>query len=262
MRNTLLWALCFAACADSEPARERLILGTTHTVEDSGLLEVLVAAFDSARTTHALSAVVAGSGEVLAMARNGDVDVLLTHSPDDEVAFIAGGHGESRQPVAHNDFVLVGPVSDPASAGSAPDVIEALRRMEADSALFISRGDDSGTHRRERALWAHAQTVPQWSGYIEAGTGMADLLRIASQRRAYALADRATFEVLRGELELRVMQEGDPRMRNEYSVIVVRDARNIEGARYFAEWLRSTAVRALIGGFGRARTGRPLFIPS
>src|SRR5688572_24435863 len=258
-RTMLLLCTLLAACDSSGP---RLVLGTTHTIEDSGLLEPLVAAYRESEDAHELAVIVAGSGEVLTMARNRDLDVLLTHSPDDELAFVAGGHGESRQPVMYNDFIVLGPTADPARAAAAADVPAALTAVQVANAQFISRGDDSGTHRKELAMWAHADIVPQWSGYVEAGTGMADALRIANQRQAYIIADRATYEKLRAELTaLRIIHEGDERMRNQYSVIVVDSASNVTGARAFAQWIRGTDAQRLIAAHGADQRGRPLFTP-
>lgn len=254
-------ALAGGGCADAVDGRERLMLGTTHTLEDSGLLAELVAAFSADRPGYLLTTVVAGSGEILGMARRGDLDVLLTHSPDDEAAFMAAGFGDLRHPVMHNEFVLVGPPSDPAHAEAATDVLAALRVIQDDSARFVSRGDHSGTHRRELGLWAHAQRVPGWTGYVEAAAGMADALRVASQRAAYTLADRATWELMHDDLQLRPMQADDARLLNEYSVIVVADARNQRGARAFADWLRTDGL-AVISGFGEDRSGSPLFTPA
>lgn len=257
--RALAFIALLAAAACSTPG-ERLVLGSTHTLDDSGLLEVLTAAFEEAHPEHALTTIVAGSGEILAMARQGDVDVLLTHSPDDEIAFIASGHGRIRQPVMHSEFLLLGPLHDAARAASAPDAAGALRRVEAAGALFVSRGDGSGTHRKERALWAQAQSVPGWSGYIEAAAGMADALRLADQRGAYILADRPTWEKLRASLpQLMVVHEGDAALHNPYSVIVASNAANAAGADAFATWIRSADAQRVIDGFGVDRAGRPLF---
>lgn len=251
---------CLAGCSDTSVVGRRVLLGTTHTLEDSGLLVRLTTAFHAAEPELTLSVVVAGSGEILTLAARGDLDVLLTHSPEDELAFMASGRGESRDPVMHNDFVLLGPPADPARTGGAPDVLEALRRIREAGTPFVSRGDDSGTHRRELALRAAAGAAAGGRGYIEAGTGMADVLRLASQRGAYVLADRATFEVLRQQLQLEIMQEHSPGMQNEYSVIVVEGATNAGGARAFAEWVRSPDVQELIEELGRTADDRPLFV--
>ena len=259
LRCALLLCAFLTACGRDAP---RLVLGTTHTVEDSGLLEPLVAAYRESDNANELAVIVAGSGEILTMARNRDLDVLLTHSPDDELAFVAGGHGESRQPVMYNDFIVLGPTADPARAAAAVDVPAALTAVQVANAQFISRGDDSGTHRKERAMWAHAHIVPQWPGYVEAGTGMAEALRLASQRQAYIITDRATYEKLRAELTaLRIIHEGDERMRNQYSVIVVDSANNVIGARSFAAWIRAADAQRLIAAHGTDQRGRPLFTP-
>ncbi|HSJ09683.1 MAG TPA: substrate-binding domain-containing protein [Longimicrobiales bacterium] len=258
----LLLALVTLAC-EAGGERRRLVLGSTHTLDDSGMLEVIADAFSAAHPRYSLSVVVAGSGEVLAMATNGDLDVLLTHSPDDEAAFIASGRGIARHAVMYNDFVLLGPLADPARADSAADAADALHRIQQQAAPFISRGDDSGTHRKELELWAAAGTVPEWDGYVQAGTGMADALRLADQRAAYTLTDRATWEVLRDGLPaLRIVHEDDPRLHNQYSVITVEGAAEVDGARAFADWIRGPAAQDLINGFGADRAGRPLFNPN
>jgi tungstate transport system substrate-binding protein len=263
-RCILLCALLSAVltgCGGRE-ALPRLVLGTTHTLEDSGLLAELEDAFrGDFGNEYQLTSIVAGSGEVLTMARRGDVDVVLAHSPDDEVALVAAGRAETRLAVMHNEFVLLGPPEDTLIAGTGIPVPDALRRIQHAAASFVSRADGSGTHRRELALWATAQAVPDWAGYIDAGAGMADALRVASQRRAYILADRATFEMLRADIRLDILLE-DPRLlRNPYSVLVVTDARNHEGARRFAEWIRSPATQQLIAAYGVEQTGRALFVP-
>jgi tungstate transport system substrate-binding protein len=247
-----------AACTDR--AAPRLVLGTTHTVEDSGLLALLTDAFEEdIGDEHALAVVVAGSGEVLAMAARGDIDVVLAHSPEDEIALVAAGRAESRHAVMHNFFVIAGPAADPARIRSAVSAADAFARIEDSAQPFVSRADGSGTHRKESEVWAAAQRVPQWDRYIEAGTGMADALRIASQRNAYVLTDRATYEVLHAELALDILLEDEDRLLNTYSVLVVADARNTAGARRAAEWLRSPDMRRRLASFGVEGTGRALF---
>jgi tungstate transport system substrate-binding protein len=253
--------LCFLTGCSSDDV-PRLVLGTTHTVEDSGLLDVLATAFrNELGSEYALSIVVAGSGEVLTMARRGDIDAVLSHSPDDEIALVAAGRAEAREAVMHNDFVLAGPLADPAGARAAPSAAGALAMIEDSGTPFVSRGDGSGTHRKELSLWASAQRVPDWSQYMQAGTGMAEALRIAAQRHAYILADRATFEVLRHQLDLDLILEGDPALFNQYSVLVMSDARNRAGARRLADWLRSAPVQQLIAAYGVDITGRALYSP-
>ncbi|HEX2168033.1 MAG TPA: substrate-binding domain-containing protein [Longimicrobiales bacterium] len=250
-------------CACSGDRRPRLVVGTTHTVEDSGLLAVLVNEYAEAYASdHRVSVIVAGSGEILAMAQRGDVDVVLSHSPEAEAALLASGRVVSREPVMRNHFVLLGPPSDPASAGSASTAAAAFRQVAAARQPFVSRGDDSGTHRMELAVWSRARVEPAWDGYIEAGTGMADALRLASERGGYILSDVATYEAMRGELDLGIVHERSNELPNEYSVLIVADARNPDGARTFADWLMNERARELIAGYRTPGSGRALFIPA
>jgi tungstate transport system substrate-binding protein len=247
------------SCA-GEGTPPRLVLGATHTLEDSGLLDVLSTGFREAHgSEHRLSVIVAGSGEILAMAGRGDVDAVLSHSPAAEIALVASGAAGPRRSVMHNDFILLGPPSDPARASTATSTVAALRAIAADEHPFVSRGDDSGTHHREQTLLVHAGVTAHWRGYVEAGTGMADALRLASQRRAYILSDRATFEMLRDQLELVIVQEGGADMLNEYSVLRVTGAHNADGAQVLERWLLGEA-QGLIARY-RSPRGRVLFTP-
>jgi tungstate transport system substrate-binding protein len=253
-------AVTAAGCGRDE-AQQRVLVGTTTSVQDTGLADALARAFAGGQPHWRLVIVAVGSGEALRMAERGDFDVVLAHAPADEAAFMAGGHGESRALIMGNDFVLVGPPADPAGAALLP-LPDALRRIAAEAHTFVSRGDRSGTHQAELALLAEAGREPAWAGYTEAGAGMADVLRVASARGAYALTDRATFEVLRDQLQLRVVQEGDARLANPYSVIVANRARNSAGARAFAEWLTGPAGQRVIARFGLEEFGRPIFEPA
>jgi tungstate transport system substrate-binding protein len=247
-------------CGGCGRRAQRLLLATTFTVEDSGLLDSLRAGFQSAYPDAGLEVVVASSGEVLTIGRRGDADVLLTHAPEAERSFVAAGYGVERRAVMHNEFIVAGPPSDPAHASAADGAVDAFRRIHAAAAPFISRADDSGTHRRELSIWKAAGISPSWSSYMEAGTGMADVLRIADQRRAYALADLATFLMLEDKLSLELLYRGDSLLRNDYSVIVVKAARNAKGAELFADWITGPSAQEMIGRYGRPRFARPLFI--
>jgi tungstate transport system substrate-binding protein len=255
-----LLVLLAAACAERE--RERLILASTTSTEDSGLFDVLIPAFESADPRYTVAVIAVGTGEALAMGRRKDVDVLLVHSPAAESAFVAEGHGTDRSHVMYNDYVVVGPPSDPAGVRGLVDAPEAFRRLGAASAEFLSRGDDSGTHRRELELWDHAGVAPVPPWYTEAGLGMGDVLRVAHERSAYTLTDRATFQFLRDRLNLEVLVEGDERLFNQYGVIPVAGANNPEGAQSFRDWITSPAAQALIGRYGTDRWDRPLFFPN
>jgi tungstate transport system substrate-binding protein len=257
----LLLGVALAACGGADGDVLSVTLATTHTVEDTGLLDELSRAFAAAHPEIRLRIVVAGSGEALAFGRRGDADVVLTHAPEDEAEFVAEGHGVERWPILRNEFVLYGPNDDPAKIRGTADVAEAFRRIEAQRAPFISRGDDSGTHKRERAIWAAAGEDPAGSWYEEAGVGQADALRIASERRAYILADRATFAVLEPAPDLMVVSAGDPRLVNTYSVIRATRSARPEQADTLTRWLTSGALRALIQRLGTDAEGRPLFEP-
>jgi tungstate transport system substrate-binding protein len=257
-----LVALIAAACAeDRAPRRETVVVASTTSTEDTGLFDVLVPAFEAAHPRFDVRIVAVGTGEALALGRRKDADVVLVHDPAAEEAFVAEGHGTERREVMYNDFVVAGPSADPAGVRGLSDAVEAFRRIAASGAPFVSRGDDSGTHRKERRLWTEAGIDPAGSWYVDAGQGMAETLRIASELGAYLLTDRATYLFLRDRLELDALAEGDPRLYNVYGVIPVAGARNFEGGRAFAEWITSPEAQALIAGYGVDRFGRPLFVP-
>jgi len=240
----------------------RLILATTTSVEDSGLLQELVPAFEAAHPEYAVQYTAVGSGQALELGRRGDADVLIVHSPEDEARFMADGHGADRRAVMSNEFVLLGPGTDPAGVRGIADAAAAFRRIAAAGAPFISRGDQSGTHQRERSMWSAAGVKPSGSGYTEAGVGMGEALGIASQRQAYILSDIATWLFVRGGLDLEILSRGDARLLNPYSVIRCAQAANPAGAEAFAEWLVGDEAQALIGRFGLSNVGEPLFVPN
>ncbi len=242
--------------------RRVVTLGIPTTIQDSGLLEALLPEFERAHPGYRLRSVAAGSGELLALGARGDVDVLLAHAPAAEERFMAEGHGSLRRRVMENDFVIVGPAADPAGVRGMTDAAAALARIAAAGATFISRGDESGTHQKERALREAGSVPAGGAGYREAGQGMGQVLRAASELGAYTLCDRATFTNLQGALRLDVLVEGDPRLLNVYSVIVVDRAREPQAARAIADWLTSETGRRVIGAYGVERFGAPLFRPA
>lgn len=246
----------------SRGARD-VILATTTSTQDSGLLDVLVPRFD-AETGYRLKPIAVGSGAALELGRRGEADVLLSHSPAAEEEFMAEGFGRSRATVMANDFVLVGPEADPAGIARMTDTTAAMRAIAA-AAPFVSRGDDSGTHALEQTLWRQAGIAPAGSWYTEAGVGMGETLNIASERAAYTLTDRATFYALQERLSLRILLEGAPELLNIYHVITVNPANgpavNTAGAGAFAVFLTDPATQRLIGQFGVDRFGAPLFVP-
>ncbi len=263
---TLLFA---ASCGDDAKeivgGGDALILATTTSTQDSGLLDALVPAFED-ESGYEVDVIAVGSGQALTMGERGDADLLLVHSPAAEQEFVDGGFGVNRQLVMHNDFVLVGPEDDPAGVGGAPDAAAAMRAVFDAGAAFISRGDDSGTHTRELSLWEDAGLDPAGQAwYEESGQGMGATLQIASQRGAYTLSDRATYLAQQDNLDLALLHEGDPELLNIYHVIEVNperhDGLNVEGAEAFAAFLVGDEAQRLIGEFGVAEFGEPLFVP-
>jgi tungstate transport system substrate-binding protein len=255
----VMLGLFFISCV-SEP--REIVLASTTSTEDSGLFEYLLPAFREAHPGFRVRVIAVGSGEALRLAARGDADVVLSHSPAAEDEFMSAGHGESRRRVMYNDFVVVGPADDAARSCGVEGAAESLACLAENGALFISRGDDSGTNARERRLWADAGLEPAGDWYLEAGQGMGAVLMMASEKGAYTLSDRGTFLSMRDRLQLTILVEGDPILRNQYSVIVVSGAAELEGARTLADWIASGAAQSLIGEFGAGQFGRPLFTPN
>ena len=242
-----------------------VILATTTSTRDSGLLDVLIPAFEQ-QTGYTVKPIAVGTGEALKLGEQGNADVLLVHAPASEQEFMQSGAGTHRTLVMHNDFVLVGPQSDPAHVQEQKTTSAALERIASGAALFYSRGDDSGTHKKELALWAATGAdKPQDSWYRETGTGMGPTLRVASEKRGYTLTDRATYLAQRDTLDLRILLEGDPALLNIYHAIQVNPARfpkvNARGARAWIDFLVAPRTQQTIGEFGRAELGQPLFVP-
>ncbi len=257
-----IWLTMVTAAGCAEDSRRPLTLGIPTTVQDSGLLDALLPEFEDAYPAYRLRFIAAGSGELLALGARGDVDALLSHAPAAEQRFMAEGHGALRRRLMENDFVIVGPAADPARVRGMDDAVAALARIAQAAAPFLSRGDESGTHQKELQLRKAGGAPAGGPGYREAGQGMGEVLRAASALGAYALSDRATFTNMSAGLELEVLVEGDPRLLNVYSVIVVADAREPEGARAFTDWLTSEAGLRVIAGYGVESFGVPLFHPA
>jgi len=254
-----------AAAIGTAPAgKESLILATTTSTQDSGLLDVLVPAFEDV-TGYVVKTVAVGSGQAMAMGAECNADVLLVHSPAAEATFMDAGSGADRRLVMHNDFVIVGPSGDPAGIRGTPAASDAFGKIAAAQATFVSRGDDSGTHKAELALWKKAGITPAGGWYVESGQGMGATLQIASEKAGYTLTDRATYLAQKSALDLEVLVEGDAALLNVYHVISVNPARwpsvNTAGALAFADYLTSVEGQALIGSFGVGEFGEPLFVP-
>jgi len=247
--------------AQSAPRNRDIVLATTTSLQDTGLLDSLLPVFER-ETGFRVRAVAVGSGQALKLGERGDADVIVAHSPTAEVEFERAGFATQRRIVAWNYFALVGPRDDPAQVTSAPSPIEALRRIAASGSRFASRGDSSGTHVRELTLWQRAGGRPVWPGYIETGQGMAATLLVADERHAYTLCDRATLGALQRHVDLVALRGEEPTLINVYHVIEVAPAGhrglNTEGARAFADWITSPRGQDLLAGF--APGGAPLFV--
>lgn len=252
-------------CGASNPAgRSRLVIATTTSAQDSGILEEFVKRFE-VEYPYDVKAVAVGSGAALFMGSNGDADVVVTHEPKAEADFMASGCGESIDKVMHNDFIIVGPPSDPAGIKGLSDAAEAAKLIAASGSPFASRGDASGTNAMEMSTWERAGVQPAEPWYFETGQGMGETLRIASDKDAYTMTDRATFIVMEPWLESGIMVEGDRLLVNQYSVTVINPEKfprvNIEGARDFKEFLLSEETKEFIAGYGRQKYEKRLFYP-
>ena len=259
-------ALAIVLAMPAADAGDFITVASTTSTQNAGLFDRLLPLFE-AETGIEVRVVAVGTGQALRLARNGDADLLLVHDKPSEEAFVAEGYGSARFDLMYNDFVVVGPASDPAGIAGRDDAAAALAKIAAAEAPFVSRGDDSGTHRRERALWAAAGLDPTGASgtwYREAGQGMGATLNTVSMMEAYTLADRGTWLKMRGRLDLRLMVEGDAGLRNQYGVTLVSAERHphvkAEAARRFADWLISPAGQAAIDGF--TIDGERLFIPN
>jgi tungstate transport system substrate-binding protein len=246
------------------PANPEIILATTTSTRDSGVLDELLPIFQE-QTGYNVKMVAVGTGAALAMGEEGNADVLLVHAPAAEKELMAKGFGIERYLVMHNDFVIVGPADDPAGIKGTGLTTDAFSKIANHGSPFISRGDDSGTHKMELSLWGKAGKEPSGDWYVQSGQGMGDTLRIASEKFGYTLTDRATYLATKDTLELEILLEGDKVLLNIYHVIVVNPEKwpkvNVEGAQAFAEFLVSEETQKFIEEFGVAQYGQPLFFP-
>ena len=256
-----------AASAAASPAGSaNLILATTTSLQDSGLLDVLVPAFEKA-SGYTVKTVAVGTGQALTMGQQGNADVLFVHAPTQEQAFMDAGWGVDRRLVAHNYFWIVGPAADPAGISSLTSGVDGFKKIAAAKTTFVSRGDNSGTNTKELALWKSAGiTTPiTASWYVSTGQGMGPTLQIASQKGGYTLTDTATFLANKANLNLAALLKGDTSLINIYSVIAVNPAKwpkvNAAGAKAFADYVTGTAGQKIIGIFGSDKYGLALFNP-
>jgi len=250
--------------ADGSQTQDLLLVSTTST-QDSGLLDVLLPAF-TAQTGYNVQLVAVGSGQALKIGEQGNADVILLHSPAAEKEFVANGFGIDRRLVMHNDFVIVGPSSDPAALLSQPTLDAVFKKIFDSASTFVSRGDESGTHVKELTLWKNASLDPVGQAwYLETGQGQGATLSIASEKGGYALTDRGTFLAYKSNVDLEILFEGNPALLNVYHVITVNPEKfqhtNLEGARAFAGFITSPAGQKIIAEFGVEQYGEPLFFP-
>ena len=263
LKRRLFIAAMLAATALPALAQEVIRLSTTTSTENSGLLQYLLPAFE-AKTNTRVHVISVGTGKALEMAKNGDVDVTLVHARPSEDKFVAEGYGVNRRDVMYNDFIIVGPVSDPAGIKGSRDVLKALKKITDSKARFISRGDNSGTDQMEKAYWKELGARPEGSAYVSAGLGMGEVLNMAAEMQAYTLTDRATYGAYRAKTGLAVEVEGDPKMFNPYGIIAVNPARhksvNYKGAMQLIDWITSDEGQKKIAGY--RVDGQQLFFPS
>ncbi|AKX92896.1 tungsten ABC transporter substrate-binding protein [Moorella thermoacetica] len=276
---TLILLLTFTGCGQGTktgdkqqtplaagPVNKNLILATTTSTMDSGLLDVLIPMFEE-KSGYIVKPNAVGTGQALAMGDQGNADVLLVHAPADEVKLVQKGTVINRQLVMHNDFIIVGPPSDPAGIRGVKKAADAFKKIAAKQAIFVSRGDDSGTHKKEKDIWKEAGINPQGKWYQEAGAGMGQTLNIASEKGGYTLTDRGTYLALKKNLNLDIMLEGEKTLLNIYHVMQVNPEKfpgmkiNSEGAKAFVDFMVAPETQKVIGDFGKDKFGQSLFFP-
>lgn len=243
-------------------ASTEIILATTTSTRDSGLLDVLLPIFEKESGTK-VKMIAVGSGAAIALGQEGNADVLLVHSPAAEKKYMDGGFGKERLLVMHNDFIVVGPKTDPAKISSAASTNDAFKAISEEKAIFVSRADASGTNAKELTIWKAINITPEGDWYLKSGQGMGDTLRIASEKGGYTLTDRATYLSLKDTLDLSILYQGDASLLNIYHVITVNPEKltniNYAGGKAFADWMVSPETQKLIAAFGVEKYGEPLF---
>lgn len=266
-RNFIVWIIAililtlFSACSN---VGKSLTLATTTSVDDCGLLGCLQPEFKK-DTGINLDIIAQGTGQAIKTGENGDADVLLIHSQKAEEKFVSEGYGLERIELMYNYFVIVGPTDDPAGLKSEGDIkaSEALKKIAQTKSTFISRGDDSGTHKKEISLWAEAQMEPSGDWYVSAGDGMGEVLNMAAEKRAYTLTDKATYLSMKDKLDLEIVLESAQDLLNQYTIIAVNEDKhkgiNSKGAQKFIEWMTSDKALGMIDEYGKEKYGQGLF---
>lgn len=271
MKRWLLFAFLFAligypgfSSRGAESGNRNVILSTTTSTQDSGLLDLLVPVFEK-QSSYVVKTISVGTGQALALAAKGEADVVLVHAPSLEQKYVAEGKLLHRRLVMYNDFVIIGPKDDPARVRLSKRGVEALKSIAQAKATFVSRGDNSGTHNLERSLWKSAGIEPKGAWYLEAGQGMGETLGIANERNGYTITDRGTYLALSKRLGLPILVEGDRALLNIYSVLEVNPANgpriNSIGGKAFADFMVAPQTQSLIRNFGVEKFGQSLFVP-
>jgi tungstate transport system substrate-binding protein len=263
--GVMIFLLVALAGTLAQAQQKNIILATTTSTQDSGLLDVLLPIFEK-KTGFFVKTIAVGSGQAMAMGQKGEADVLLVHSPAAEKKFVADGYGIHRMLVMHNDFIVVGPAEDPAKIKGTKSTLEVFKKIAAEGTLFISRADKSGTHSKEMAIWKASGISPEgqkW--YQQTGLGMGQTLNVTSEKKGYTLADRGTYLALKKNLHLDILAEGDAILLNIYHVIEVNPSKwpkvNAQGGRAFAEFMVAKETQDIIKTFGVDKFGSPLFFP-
>jgi tungstate transport system substrate-binding protein len=260
----LLVVLCSVWATPALALSTTVILSTTTSTQDSGLLDVLVPLFEK-KTGLTVKTISVGTGQALALAARGEADVALVHAPSPERKYVEKGKMQNRRLVMYNDFVIIGPEDDPAKIKGVPKAVDALKRIAETQSHFVSRGDKSGTHLLELGLWKEAGVAPTGAWYIESGQGMGQTLGIANDRRAYTIADRGTWLAFQKRISLPILVEKDKPLLNIYSVMEVNPANgprvNVAGGKAFADFMVAPDTQAVIKTFGVDKYGQPLFVP-
>ena len=250
-------------CDKQSELPSAIILATTTSTEQTGLLDALIPDFTE-KTGIEVKVVAVGTGQALEMGQNGEADVVLVHAKSSEETFVEEGYGIKRYDVMYNDFVLVG--TEPLPEAYKNDILGALQYIAAEQLPFVSRGDDSGTHKKELAIWKKALIEPNGSWYISAGKGMGEVLQMADEKLAYTLSDRGTYLSMQGNLDLEIVVETAPDLLNQYGIIVVNPEKNPDvhqdEAQQFLEWMLSKETQQKIGAFGVETYGQALFVPN
>lgn len=260
----MLLLTAFVSCQKASN-NKNLILATTTSTRDSGLLDYILPKFQE-KYGYKVDVVAVGTGQALKLGMDGNADVLLVHAKADEEKFVQEGHGLKRYDVMYNDFVILGSSEDKANIKSEKDAASALKKISESKSNFVSRGDDSGTHKLEKKLWKKNSIEPSGNWYLSIGKGMSETLLMASENKAYTISDRATFLAMKDKLELTVLLENKNDLINQYGVIAVNPNKsnkiNAKGAQDFIEWILSEETQKLIGEYGKDKYGQSLFIPN